>query len=88
MTAGRYRILVVDDEEPIVEIIESMISRLGHETLHAYSGEEAVAGCPILSRSLRKGGNHGPQNLGRGCPTLRAFRRVGTMQLAVTPFLR
>ena len=43
MTAGKYKILVVDDEEPIVEIIESMIARLGHETLRAFNGKEAVA---------------------------------------------
>src|SRR6516225_11107283 len=49
MTARKCRILVVDDEEPIVEIIESMIARFGHETLHAYSGQEAVA----LARDAR-----------------------------------
>jgi len=40
---SRYRILVVDDEEPIVDIVCDMIARFGHETLRAFSGKQAVA---------------------------------------------
>ena len=43
MNARKYKILVVDDEESMVEIVEEIIARFGHETLHAYSGEEAIA---------------------------------------------
>jgi CheY-like chemotaxis protein len=38
----KYKILVVDDEEPMVEIVEGIVACCGHETLHAYSGEQAV----------------------------------------------
>src|SRR5262249_60759528 len=37
------RILVVDDEEPIREIISSMLSAAGYKTRQASSGMEAVA---------------------------------------------
>jgi len=43
MTSTRYKVLVVDDEEPMVEIVEAMVARFGHETIHAYSGNQAVA---------------------------------------------
>ena len=37
------RILVVDDEEPIREIISSMLSAAGYKTRQAASGMEALA---------------------------------------------
>ena len=37
------RILVVDDEEPIREIISSMLNAAGYKTRQAASGMEALA---------------------------------------------
>ena len=38
-----YRILVVDDEPPIVRLMEFILARQGHEMLVAVNGEEALA---------------------------------------------
>jgi len=38
-----YKILVVDDEPPIVRLMEFILSREGHEMLVAVNGEEALA---------------------------------------------
>lgn len=43
MTAVSERILVVDDEENIREIVASMLSKAGYQTRIASSGEEALA---------------------------------------------
>ena len=37
-----YKILVVDDEPPIVRLMEFILARQGHEMLVAVNGEEAV----------------------------------------------
>ena len=37
------RVLVIDDSEPVREVIGSMLSRLGHEPLNAADGEEGIA---------------------------------------------
>lgn len=37
-----YKILVVDDEPAIVRLMEFILARQGHETLHAGNGEEAL----------------------------------------------
>jgi CheY-like chemotaxis protein len=46
------KILVVDDERPIVDSLKEIIADAGYEVLCAYSGEEAVskihASCPNL----------------------------------------
>ncbi|BDI31686.1 hypothetical protein CCAX7_37370 [Capsulimonas corticalis] len=38
-----YKILVVDDEPPIVRLMEFILARQGHEMLVAVNGEEALA---------------------------------------------
>jgi CheY-like chemotaxis protein len=46
------KILVVDDERPIVDSLKEIIAGAGYEVFSAYSGEEAVskiqASCPNL----------------------------------------
>ena len=37
-----YKILVVDDEPPIVRLMEFILARQGHEMLVAVNGEEAL----------------------------------------------
>lgn len=37
-----YKILVVDDEPPIVRLMEFILARQGHEMLIAVNGEEAL----------------------------------------------
>lgn len=38
-----YKILVVDDEPPIVRLMEFILARQGHEMVVAVNGEEALA---------------------------------------------
>jgi len=42
MESAHYKILVVDDEEPIRKLIVSMLSRKGHQCLTATNGREAL----------------------------------------------
>ena len=42
IAGGNERILLVDDEEPILSIAQSMLERFGYETLAARNGEEAL----------------------------------------------
>jgi CheY-like chemotaxis protein len=42
-TAGKTRVLVVDDEQTIANTLSWVLDREGYETRKAYSGEEAVA---------------------------------------------
>lgn len=37
------RILVIDDEEPVREMLRQMLERAGHEVLQACDGDEGVA---------------------------------------------
>ena len=39
---GKYRILVVDDEESLCEILKFNLEREGYEVLTALSAEEAL----------------------------------------------
>jgi len=49
---ARLRVLVVDDEQPLVEIVSTYLEREGFEVLAAYDGEQAVESarehCPDL----------------------------------------
>jgi two-component system cell cycle sensor histidine kinase/response regulator CckA len=38
-----YRVLIVDDEEPIVQIVDRVLRTAGYHTLLAYSAVEALA---------------------------------------------
>lgn len=40
--SGQARILVMDDEEAVLQVIQSMLSHFGHEVVTAKNGEEAV----------------------------------------------
>lgn len=42
MINGKYKILIVDDEEDIVEIIRYNLQQAGYETESAFNGEEAL----------------------------------------------
>lgn len=37
------KVLIVDDEKALVELISSVVEELGHESLCAYNGSEALA---------------------------------------------
>ncbi len=41
-----YKILVADDEPPIVRLMEFILARHGHQMLTAVNGEQALAGDP------------------------------------------
>ena len=41
--AGPARILVMDDEEAVLEVVQSMLSHLGHQVMTAKDGAEAIA---------------------------------------------
>ncbi len=41
--AGRVRILIVDDEEPIAEVLAAVVEELGHDPLVAADGRQALA---------------------------------------------
>ena len=47
-----YRILVVDDEPPIVRLMEFILARQGHEMLVAVNGEEALEKVRTLKPDL------------------------------------
>lgn len=36
------KILVVDDERDVVELIDFILTKAGHEVIHAYNGREAL----------------------------------------------
>ena len=40
--AGKAKVLVMDDEEAVLQVIQSMLSHFGHEVVTAKNGEEAV----------------------------------------------
>lgn len=42
MAKGKYKILIVDDEEDIVEILNYNLQQSGYETAYAYNGEDAL----------------------------------------------
>lgn len=52
ITAGRGRILVMDDENMIREVVCSMLTHLGYEAIEAVDGNEAIS---IYRESLEQG---------------------------------
>ena len=40
---SKKKILVVDDEEKIVEVIKAYLEKAGYEVLEAYNGKDAIA---------------------------------------------
>lgn len=39
----RYRVLIVDDDRPVVEYVDRVLRQAGYETALAFSGQSAVA---------------------------------------------